>query len=95
MNISKGDMITILGLFFSVMSGIVFSIVASLFYKIYTFSGYLSVPGQAVIFANLLAILGVSTSLYGIVKKGSKKLGIAGIIVGLLVTALPYILLFF
>ena len=95
LKMKKGDMIAFMALFFGVMAAIVFTIVTSLFYRLYRFSGLLAVPAQAVIMGNVLAVLAIALAIYALVNKGSKKLALIGLLLGFIVVSLPYLLGFF
>ena len=90
--IAKGNMIGWFALFCSLMGLLVFGIVAGLFYKLYSFAGFLSAPSEALVLANVLAIVGVVGSIYALVRKSSKNIAVAALVIGFFVLALPYIL---
>lgn len=92
LKVARGDVIAFMSLFFGGMSVIVFTIVTALFYNLYSFSGLLAIPAQAMIMANILAVLAVALAIYAIVRKGSHKMALTGLVLGFLVLVLPYLL---
>ncbi len=89
------DLVSYVALFFSASALLVFTVVVSLFYRIYSFGGLFIVPPQTIILANVLAVLGIGTSVYALVQKGEKISSLTALGVGLLVLSAPYLLALF
>lgn len=88
----SGNALAYISLFFAILSLIIFVTIVGLFYKIYSFSGLLAVPQEAIILANTLAVLAIAVSIYAIVRGSKRKIALSAMSLSFLVLVLPYIL---